>query len=593
MSSKIKNKRYYLGIDIGGTRIKADAMPVMSEKNPFGVLLDYNGRDMVSIQSPLKEDASIFDLIESLTLIIKKLNIQESCLAGIGISTGGIVDYKGTCILKAAKHLEVLKKDNWKKELEKKFNCNVTLINDADAAAIGMAEEGLLKGNRTIGIMPVGTGLGFTVWRNGRRWRPHGNLTLLGSIRLPGSSYDALSSASKFSELDKDGNLELILSSDKYKIERNEYLDNLFLIITTAAILYGLDEVIIGGGFAEAAINAGLNLENELDRRNRETPVELDKKIEVKIADKGNKYQLKGALMLAIAESMTEAMVPKLNYSEINTEIPYDPGLQLQKMSSTELVKILWEAEQEAGKKLESSLNEIAFISEKIARKLKSGGRLIYVGSGTSGRLAALDAVEIPCTYGFPENRILTVIAGGIADASIEIESDFEEDASSTPEMLLLNIKKEDVIVGISASGSAYFVLSALALAKLRGAYSILIQEQIPKNKLSICDQHISLQSGNEIVAGSTRMKCGTATKKVLNFLSTTTMILLGKVHGSYMIDLACINNKLVERAQAILKTLFDLSDDEAMMFLEDANMELGKAIAIIQSKIKGYEGRK
>ena len=206
------------------------------------------------------------------------------------------------------------------------------------------------------------------------------------------------------------------------------------------------------------------------------------------------------------------------------------------------------------------------------------------LGDATSWRIAAMDAVEIPCTYGFPEDRILAVIAGGISDAAIEIESDFEEDASAVPEMLLINIKPEDIVIGISASGSAYFVQSALAFAKNRGALSVLIQTKLPEKKLPFCDHVIPLNSGNEVVAGSTRMKAGTATKKVLNFLSSTIMIKMGKVVGAYMIDVACINNKLVERAQAILKTLYNIENGDALNRLKAANMNLDKVIKDIQS---------
>ena len=196
-----------------------------------------------------------------------------------------------------------------------------------------------------------------------------------------------------------------------------------------------------------------------------------------------------------------------------------------------------------------------------------------------------MDAVEISCTYGFPEDKILCLVAGGIADAAIEIESDFEEDASSVPEMLLMNIKPEDTVIGISASGTAYYVQSALALAKERGAYSVMIQSEEPQTELPFCNTVIPLNSGYEVVAGSTRMKAGTATKKILNFISSSVMIKMGKVAGSYMIDMACINNKLIERAQSILGILYQMEKKEALVHLKKADMDLGEVIKKIQSK--------
>ena len=121
---------------------------------------------------------------------------------------------------------------------------------------------------------------------------------------------------------------------------------------------------------------------------------------------------------------------------------------------------------------------------------------------------------------------------------------------------------------------------SALAVAKTRGAYSVLIQSREAKQELPFCDHVISLNSGYEVVAGSTRMKAGTSTKKILNFISSSVMIKSGKVAGSYMVDVACINNKLVDRALSILKILYGLNADEAMAMLKEEEMDLGKVIS-------------
>ena len=165
-----------------------------------------------------------------------------------------------------------------------------------------------------------------------------------------------------------------------------------------------------------------------------------------------------------------------------------------------------------------------------------------------------------------------------MTDAVIDIETNFEEDASAVPEMLLTGINSKDVVIGISVSGSAYYVKSALALAKAYGAFSIFI-EDFSHNNAPFCDKIISLNSGNEIIAGSTRMKAGTATKKVLNFLSTTAMILLGRVYGCYMIEVECINQKLIGRAVNILTQLFKIEKDDAYAILKRNELNLHKAI--------------
>ena len=581
-----KNKYWILGIDIGGTWIKGCAAARKSARyQDLTITINEMFANLVRVKSPLSEQASIQDFIDSVQQLVEELDLKNKKLAGIGISTGGIVDYAGKQVLKAAAHLTVLKNDVWISTLEKEFNCPAVLINDADAATIGIAESGLLTGNKTVGIMPVGTGLGFTVWRNGRRWRPGKTLTLLGSIRTPTGFFDTFASASKLAASDSENNLIQVLTNHEYEVVRLEYLENLTKIINTAAIIYNLDEVMLCGGLAEAASACNFQLEDELQRRLSKMPVELDKPVKISVLKGGNRFQLIGAIALARGESVARANQVFKNYKSIRTEIPYQKDIQLQNLSAIELIELFSKAEQEAGERLIDSLPAIARVVDEISGRISRGGRLIYVGSGTSGRIAAMDAVEIPCTYGFPANRILCVVSGGIADASIEIESDFEEDASAVPEMLLMNITSKDVVVGISASGTAYYVQSALAFAKDRGAYSVMIQSDSSENELPFCETIIAMNSGYEVVAGSTRMKSGTATKKILNFISSSVMIRMGKVAGPYMIDVACINNKLVERAQDILGILYNMDKDKAFQNLKEADMQLSKVIQKLKEK--------
>jgi len=573
----------YIGIDIGGTWIKATLVDE-------AYFLVSNGEKKLNIQiekieSPLHEGASTKELIDVLKKLIAKFGTNKENIRGVGISTGGIVDYQGSKVLKAATHLTVLKTDSWKIEIERELNCIVSIINDADAAALGISELGLLQGNKTVGVMPIGTGLGFTVWRNGRRWRPGKVLNLLGSIRTPIGIYDGIASASKLASEDIENNLIEVLTQNLHRSAREEYLNNLVKIINTAAIIYNLDEVMVCGGLADAVTTCNYPLERKLNSRLAEQQVELDKVIKTSVLKEGNKLQLIGAVSLAKGEAVARAKQVKKQYKNISTETPYQKNIQLQNLSTLEIVKLLWEAEQEAGELLEQSFSSIEQTIEVISERITKGGRLIYVGSGTSGRIAAMDAVEIPCTYGFPEDRIICLIAGGISDSAIEIESDFEEDASSVPEMLLMNITEKDSVIGISASGTAYYVQSALAFAKERGAYSIMIQSEEPQTKLPFCNIVIPLNSGHEVVAGSTRMKAGTATKKILNFISSSVMIKMGKVAGSYMIDVACVNNKLIERAQSILGIVYNMGKNEALVQLKKADMNLCEVIKKIQSQ--------
>lgn len=562
----------YIGIDIGGTWIKGTVEGGFS-------LIDDRVK-IKKVKSPLKRFSKVQELVTVLESLIDSLVSDPREIGGIGISTSGIVNYHGTKVINAAPHIYALRESNWSRGLQEKYNCSVTLINDADAAVIGFAEMGMLKGDKAIGIMPVGTGLGLSVWRNGRRWRPGKQLTLLGSIDSPTGNYDLIASAARLAKKAEDNDLTKVLSSSDFEKVRKGYLIDLVRVIRSAAIIYSLDEVIIGGGLADAANACNYPLADQLNTI-LDNAIRIEN-VKVVVAKKANNMQLKGALELAKGQTIAlqQKVIPE--YKKLDTEIPYKEGIHLEKMRSNEILDVLWEAEQLAGERLKNSLGSLSMVIEESVKRMQRGGRIIYVGAGASGRIAAMDAVEIPCTYGFPSERVIAIVAGGVSDATIEIESDFEEDASSIPEMLLLNIQREDVVIGISASGSAFYVQSALSLAKQRGALSVSMQVTDAGN-LPFCDYIIPLNSGNEVVAGSTRMKAGTATKKMLNFFSSGVMIRLGKVVDAYMIDMACINSKLEKRAVHILNKVYGLNEAEAIIKLKQSNMDLPSVIKNIK----------
>ncbi len=574
----------FLGIDIGGTWIKGT---IVNEQFIFSdKILKFNDFQIEKIKNPLHTGTTPDEVVEVLKKLMASCQGKPGELNGIGISTTGIINYHGTRVLKISEHLNALKSFAWKEELEKYAQCSVVLINDADSAAIGLAETGGLKGNKAIGIMPIGTGLGFSVWRNGRRWCPGKFPTLLGSISMADGNFDFFVSVSKLASLDENNNLTNVLTDPFFKHEREAYIQRLVKIINNAAILYSLDEVVICGGLADAVVACNYQLEEILNEYLLDIPAALDIPVKVVVAKEGNKLQLIGALALAKGESIAvqNRVVPV--YETLDSEIPYREDIQLQSLQSLEIVETLWQAEQEAGDSLKYSLPIIAEVADESLKRMKEGGRIIYVGAGSSGRIATMDAVEVPC-FGFPDDRIFAIVSGGISDAAIEIESDFEEDASAVPEVLLTNITPKDTVIGISASGFSYYVQSALALAKSRGALSVMIQNNLPERSLPFCDLIIPLYSGHEVIAGSTRMKAGTATKKVLNFISSAVMINMGKVEGSYLVDVAIINNKLLERALGILKTLYNIDKKEALQLLKNTNMQLGPAIQNILSTLK------
>ncbi|GAP73393.1 N-acetylmuramic acid 6-phosphate etherase [Candidatus Symbiothrix dinenymphae] len=571
----------YLGIDIGGSWLKVvlvDSPSLTGIKNISNWVL---AKPVNRVRSRLGEQATAADFIAALDELLSLVLNDNDKVMGIGISTAGVVDYKGENIIIAAPHLNPLKDKSWINYLKQRFQAPVTLINDADAAAIGAAARGYLQGFHTIGVMPVGTGVGFTLWRNGRKWNPNQMLPLLGCVMTPDGSYDQIAGVSAIAEC-AGHDLSLIFSDSRYEEVRCRYEKALANAIYTACVLYHTDIILLGGGLAEAIKTSDYPIEDILQEKLHDSLAFLNKEVQIKVMREGNALPLIGAVLLAMGESIAQnATKSGKVYSQINTEIPYDETLNLHTMDASGIVKLLYKAEEEAGLKLKKSLDDIAEVAVRVAEALAKGGRLIYVGAGTSGRLAAIDTVELACTFGFPRERVYTLISGGLADAAIDIETHFEEDAGSIPELLLTGINEQDAVIGISVSGSAYYVQSALAFAKSLGAYTVFIQESV-NVPVTYCDNVISLHSGHELVAGSTRMKAGTATKKVLNFISTTAMILQGRVHGCYMIEVECLNQKLIHRAQSILHKLFGLNDKEALDLLEKNNLSLRQTISEI-----------
>jgi len=324
----ITNNSKYLGIDIGGTWIKgAIADERFSRMDKTSSLKDLI---IEKVKSPLHAEATLAEFIDALNELIARFKLEPCEIKGIGISTAGIINYHGTKVLKAASHLNILKNNNWKPALEEQLQCSAALINDGEAATIGLAETGLLTGNKAVGVMTIGTGLGFTVWRNGRRWRPGKSLTLLGSIRTPDALFDSVASATKLSHLDGSDNLINVLTNPSFQMERELYLQNLVKIINTAAILYTLDEVIICGGLADAANACGYPLEKLLNGSLLDYPVEIDKPVSVVVAPEGNRLQLLGALSLAKGKATAVQNRVIYSYKSLETEIPYRNDIQLQ-----------------------------------------------------------------------------------------------------------------------------------------------------------------------------------------------------------------------------------------------------------------------
>ena len=241
----------------------------------------------------------------------------------------------------------------------------------------------------------------------------------------------------------------------------------------------------------------------------------------------------------------------------------------LGKLSARELVDLFVEEESFVQEGLRNAADSLGRAVEIVTKSLRDGGRLFYVGAGTSGRLGVLDASEIPPTFSASAETVQGIIAGGVTALSRSVEGAEDDRGSGALAIEERGVTAKDVVCGITASGRAPFVLGALAEAKKRGAQTILLTCNPERDRLAGCDLEIDLATGPELLTGSTRLKAGTATKIALNIISTGAMIALGKVRGNLMIDLTVSNAKLRDRAVRLVAELAKCDQAQAAERLE------------------------
>ena len=258
---------------------------------------------------------------------------------------------------------------------------------------------------------------------------------------------------------------------------------------------------------------------------------------------------------------------------------PKTQNLDILKIS--EFLKIMNDEDKNVAFAVEKVLPELTKIIEMIINNLKNGGRLIYIGSGTSGRLGLLDAVECPPTFGTTD-EIQGLIAGG-ERAFIKAEEGAEDSLILAKEDLeKLSIKENDTIVGIAASGRTPYVIGGLEYAKSMGANAVAISCNKNSEISKYADLSLEVDCGAEVLTGSTRLKAGTAQKLILNMISTASMVGMGKVYGNLMVDVRATNEKLLERSKHIIMEATGVSYGEAELVLESANREVKTAIVMI-----------
>ncbi len=265
--------------------------------------------------------------------------------------------------------------------------------------------------------------------------------------------------------------------------------------------------------------------------------------------------------------------------SALTTEGVNPDTADLDRMSAAEIVRAMHTADATVAAAVGRESDAITRAVEGIAARLRAGGRLVYIGAGTSGRLGVLDASECPPTFGTPPELVVGWIAGGpdaLTHAAENVEDDVE---AGRRDAEALGITAADALVGIAASGRTPYVLGAVAYARQQGALTIGLACNAATPLAVACEIAISPVVGPEVVSGSTRLKAGTAQKMVLNTLSTGAMVLLGKTYGNLMVDVRATNEKLRRRAERIVAQATGLNDDAAARLLHECADEVKTAI--------------
>jgi N-acetylmuramic acid 6-phosphate etherase len=279
--------------------------------------------------------------------------------------------------------------------------------------------------------------------------------------------------------------------------------------------------------------------------------------------------------------------------SHVQTEHRHPNSQALDELSTNDLVGLMADDHRAVVDAIEHARGDLVLLIDAVAARMRCGGRLIYMGAGTSGRLGVLDASECPPTFRSDPQQVIGIIAGG--DAALRRSSEGKEDDlhGAAEALAELQLTERDTVIGIAAGGTTPYVLGALQLAHKAAAATALITCAPLKNAPAGCDQVVLLNTGPELLTGSTRLKAGSATKLALNIISTSVFIRLGKVYSNLMVDLRATNAKLTDRAIRILCELCpEVSRQHAAELLHNADGELKTAIVMQRFGINAGEAR-
>jgi N-acetylmuramic acid 6-phosphate etherase len=294
-----------------------------------------------------------------------------------------------------------------------------------------------------------------------------------------------------------------------------------------------------------------------------------------------------------VARSLDEARdVDDTRLDALATEAGSEAGADYDLRPTLELVELMNAEDATVPAAVAAAAAQIADAVEAIANGLRQGGRLIYVGAGSSGRIAAVDASECESTFSTPPGKVVSLLAGGTHASPLEQEAAEDDREAGRAEVAALDLRPEDVVVGVSASGRTPYVVAALETAAAAGARTACVVSVTGSELEAVAEHPIVVEVGPEFLAGSTRLKAGTAQKLVLNMLSTISMIRLGKTFGNLMVDVAATNEKLRARVRRIVRAATGAEPDEVDAALAASDGDAKVAIVSLLAHVGPDESR-
>ena len=272
-----------------------------------------------------------------------------------------------------------------------------------------------------------------------------------------------------------------------------------------------------------------------------------------------------------------------VNMEKLTTESINESTLNIDRLDSLEIVTLINNEDKKVAEAIEKVRPQIAEAVDAIVDRFKKGGRIIYCGAGSSGRMGTLDAVELTPTYSVSPDRAFGLLAGGEEAMYTAVEGAEDSEELAVEDLRRVKLTADDCVIGIAASGRTPYTMAALEFGKQTGAFTISITCNQASAMAKIADISIAPVVGPEVINGSTRMKAGTAQKMVVNMLSTAAMVRLGKVYRNYMVHVQPTNEKLMKRAVQMIKEITGAEEELALKVLYEADKDVAAAIVMIE----------